>query len=292
MVLHTVTAGQTLSAVGRAYGVDPGLIARVNGLYPPYRLAVGQSLLILFPRSTHLVRAGESLWSISQETGVSPLQLLRNNPNLGGGQNLHIGQVLVTAWGDTPTRPIEINGYAYPYVDLDVLRSILPYATYLTPFTYGVSQDGGLVDLQDQVLLDLARQYAVTPLLHLSTLTETGGFSNERAAYILESPERQQALADRVALQVVQRGYGGVDVDFEFIYPEQAALYAQFVGTLRRAVNQLGMELITALAPKVSADQPGVLYEGHNYRLIGENSDAVLLMTYEWGYTYKLQCYM
>ena len=95
-----------------------------------------------------------------------------------------------------------------------------------------------------------------------------------------------------MALQVVQRGYGGVDVDFEFIYPEQAALYAQFVGTLRRAVNQLGMELITALAPKVSADQPGVLYEGHNYRLIGENSDAVLLMTYEWGYTYKLQCYM
>ena len=41
-----------------------------------------------------------------------------------------------------------------------------------------------------------------------------------------------------------------------------------------------------ALAPKVSADQRGLLYEGIDYRLLGENSDQVLLMTYEWGYTY------
>lgn len=55
---------------------------------------------------------------------------------------------------------------------------------------------------------------------------------------------------------------------------------------LRRALNERGMDLFVALAPKTSAAQPGLLYEGHNYRLIGENSDAVLLMTYEWGYTY------
>ena len=77
-----------------------------------------------------------------------------------------------------------------------------------------------------------------------------------------------------------------MDVDFEFIDPQQAEAYAGFAGTLRETLNRYGLELIIALAPKVSADQPGVLYEGHNYRLLGENSDAVLLMTYEWGYTY------
>ena len=30
MQLHTVAPGETLSAIGRIYGVDPGLIARVN----------------------------------------------------------------------------------------------------------------------------------------------------------------------------------------------------------------------------------------------------------------------
>ena len=43
---------------------------------------------------------------------------------------------------------------------------------------------------------------------------------------------------------------------------------------------------MTALAPKVSADQPGLLYEAHDYPALGEVSNRVLLMTYEWGYTY------
>ena len=42
---------------------------------------------------------------------------------------------------------------------------------------------------------------------------------------------------------------------------------------------------MTALAPKTYDGQPGLLYEAHDYRGIGEASNAVLLMTYEWGYS-------
>ena len=38
--------------------------------------------------------------------------------------------------------------------------------------------------------------------------------------------------------------------------------------------------VIVALAPKTYADQPGLLYEGHDYALLGAAADAVLLMTY------------
>ena len=55
--------------------------------------------------------------------------------------------------------------------------------------------------------------------------------------------------------------------------------YADFVGLLRSRVNAAGHELIVALAPKTSATQPGALYEGHDYKLLGEQADAVLLMT-------------
>ena len=41
-----------------------------------------------------------------------------------------------------------------------------------------------------------------------------------------------------------------------------------------------------ALAPKTSADQTGLLYEGKDYPALGAAADYVLLMTYEWGYTY------
>ena len=226
MELHTVAPGETLSAVGRLYGVDPGFIARVNGLLPPYPLAVGQSLLVLRPAVLHTVAAGDTLWSVAAMHDVSPLQLLRNNPNLQGLPRLYPGEVLVVAWEDVPGRAVQLNDYASPYVDEAVLRGILPYSTYLTPFTFGVSGDGGVVDLADGALLRLAERYGVTPVLHLSTLTESGNFSNERAAYVLTDPLRQQALAETVVELALGRGYGAIDVDFEFIYPEQAAEYA------------------------------------------------------------------
>ena len=55
---------------------------------------------------------------------------------------------------------------------------------------------------------------------------------------------------------------------------------------LRLRLNQLGYPLFSALAPKTSDNQKGVLYEGHDYAGIGAAVNFVLLMTYEWGYTF------
>lgn len=286
MYIHTVAPGQSLSSIGLEYAVDPGLIARINGLKPPYPLAVGQSLLILRPQLLHMVRPGETLSSIARDNGTTVLQLLRNNPNLGGVTQLYAGEVLVIDYEDAPRRAVEVSGYAYPFVEEPVLRGILPYATYLAPFTYGISALLGLVQLDDEALVRWATEYGVVPLMHLSTLTEAGNFSSDRAAQLLSNPVAQEILASAITARMVEKGYGGLDVDFEFVGRENAAAYAAFVGVLQRQVNALGYELIVALAPKTYATQPGALYEGHDYAALAQNADGVLLMTYEWGYTY------
>ena len=51
-------------------------------------------------------------------------------------------------------------------------------------------------------------------------------------------------------------------------------------------MNESGYMVSVALAPKTSADQPGLLYEGKDYGGLGAAADEVLLMAYEWGYTY------
>ncbi len=286
MLIHVVAPGETLSAIGRRYGVAPGLIARYNGLGLNTPLAVGQSLLILFPAQTYTVREGDTLFSVAQSLGTTAIQLLRDNPNLGGVPLLYPGQLLVSGFQDTPTRSVEVTGYAYPFVDRSILRGILPYTSVLIPFTYGIAQGGGVVPLEDEELIALARQYSVRPVMHLSTLTEDGTFSTARASAVMRDPAARQRLIDAVIETMQERGYEGLDVDFEYVDPDDAALYAWFLGQLRQPVNALGYELYAALAPKSSPDQPGVLYEGHNYELIAQNVDAVLLMTYEWGYTY------
>ena len=284
MTVHIVTPGQTLYAISDLYGIGVGLIAGYNGLGPPYTLAVGQSLLIPEPAQQYAVRPGDTLTGIAARSGLSVNALLRRNPGLGGDSALYPGQTLILRDAAAPAREIEVNGYAYPFADPAVLRAILPYSTDLTPFTYGITENADLVPLDDAALLSLARQYGVRPLMHLSTLTENGNFSTERAARVLNDPALSARLIERAVRTVNEKGYRGLDLDFEFLGAANAAAYADFASRLRAALG--GLPLITALAPKTSDAQPGLLYEGHDYAALGAASDAVLLMTYEWGYTY------
>ena len=286
MEIHVVRPGETLYSIGRQSGLAPGLIARYNGLREPFRLAVGQSLLLLRPERTVTVQPGDTLFSLAAREGLTLRQLWRMNPNLSGTGRLYPGQVLVTALESSRTRSALLSGYAYPFASAEVLGGILPFASALVPFTYGFTAEGGLIPARENRLLELADAYGAEKVMHLSTLTESGGFDAGRARALFASPQAQTRLTEEILSNMESLGYSGLDVDFEFLGRELAADYAAFLSRLRQAVNVRGRTLTTALAPKTYAAQPGVLYEGHDYRAVGEASDFVLLMTYEWGYTY------
>lgn len=75
-------------------------------------------------------------------------------------------------------------------------------------------------------------------------------------------------------------------MDIEYISPNDRESYNSFLRELADRVHERGYILVSALAPKISADQQGILYEGHDYRAQGEINDYVIIMTYEWGYTF------
>lgn len=281
MQIYVVKPGDTLFSIGRALGLAPGFLARYNGLQEPYRLAVGQSLLVLYPEQTVTVQPGDTLTSIAASAGTDVASLYRMNPNLSGSDRIYPGQILVTQLEQAARRPAVVSGYVYPNVSERVLRGILPYAGALAPFTYGFTPEGALVPMDDERLLALAGACGVQPLLHLSTLTTAGTFSAAQAAALLRDPALQQTLAANVLQTMLEKGYEGLDVDFEYLGRDLAEPYAAFIQLLRDTLAPYGLLLITALAPKTSAAQPGTLYEGHNYASLSTASDAVLLMTYE-----------
>ena len=286
MLIHVVKPGDTVYSIALEYGIPMSQLILDNGLETSSRLAVGQALVVQFPTQTHTVHPGETLASIAAAYQLPLRQLYRNNPILGGIPEIYPGQTLVLAYDSTPEATLSVNGYAYPFIDPALLQSTVPYLTYLTPFTYGFTPDGTLVELDDEALLAAARQGGAAPLMHLSTLTEEGGFSNELAHLALTQPAVQDTLVDNLEAMLVQKGYRGLDVDFEYVYAEDAGAYAAFLGRLTERLNPLGYPVIAALAPKIAADQPGTLYEGHDFAAIGAAVNQVLLMTYEWGYTY------
>ena len=287
MELYVVKPGDTLYGVAAQYDLEPALLAGMNGLAGDAQLAVGQSLLIREPRIVHTVAAGDTLVSIARRYGTDVNALWRNNYALAGRDALRAGELLVVAYDDDARLgTIGVNAYAYPYVDGAQLDAALPYLTYLTPFTYGVSRDGTLLPLLDANLRSAAARYGAAPLMHLSSLTEEGSFSNERSSLLLQSPDLQEKLIQDVLDTMREKGFRGLDVDFEYVFPQERVRYADFVQTLRERLNPLGWPVLVALAPKTRADQPGLLYEAHDYALLGAAANAVLLMTYEWGYTY------
>ena len=84
-----------------------------------------------------------------------------------------------------------------------------------------------------------------------------------------------------------RKGYTGIDIDFEYIMAQDRDAFSAFVRQVAETMRAAGYHTSVALAPKTSADQAGLLYEGKDYRALGEAADSVLLMTYEWGYTYS-----
>lgn len=102
----------------------------------------------------------------------------------------------------------------------------------------------------------------------------------------MRNEESRRRLIDYLLIVMDGKGYQGIDIDFEYILPEDRDYFSEFVRVCADAMHQAGYTVSVALAPKTSADQPGLLYEGKDYRALGETADWVLLMTYEWGYKY------
>src|SRR5690606_11935644 len=80
------------------------------------------------------------------------------------------------------------------------------------------------------------------------------------------------------------KGYSGLNIDFEYLYQEDRENYNNFLRKVVDRLRPLGLTVSTALAPKESGDQAGLLYEAHDYEVHGELCDFVVLMTYEWGW--------
>ena len=287
MIIYVAKSGETVSEIAERYGVSAINLAADNGLFPDTRLLSGEALAVLIPETVHTVMPNETLFSVARRYGTTAVQLLRNNFKLGGLARISAGDELVINYQEKkPTKTFAVNSYAYPFISEKLLREHLPYLTYLTPFTYGITSGGNLVIPNDEFLINTASDYGVNTLLHLSTLTEGGNFSSERASLVFNNLSAADTLVSEIISVISEKGFDGADVDFEFINPDESDLYIEFLKKLKLRLTDLGLPLFSALAPKTSDTQRGYLYEGHNYGGIGSAVDYVLLMTYEWGYTY------
>lgn len=255
MAIYIVQSGDSVDSIANQFFVDVSEIIYDNQLIYPYELALGQALFI-----------GEN--------------------SSQGGQN----QGTQGEKASNERRSLRVNGYAYPFISEWVLEQTLPYLTELSIFSYGFSEEGELIPpvISENRMIELAHLYGVIPVLTLTPLGPDGRFNNNLITSVVNDAQKMERLIEEILLTMQRMGYGGLDIDFEFILKEDRDAFTSFVALCVERLHAANpyYRVSVALAPKTSATQQGLLYEGKDYGGLGAVADSVLLMTYEWGYTY------
>ncbi len=282
MFIHVVQRGDVLWSLADYYKTDIVSIMEANGLTNPNQLLVGQSLLIPENYNTYTVKAGDTIWKIAESFGVSIQDLLWEN-KIMNPNSIYIGQILKIPEKQKPE--IEVNGFSY-FLGQDgvpVVSEVGDLLTYLSPFGYLINEDGSLVAIDDEPSIGEAITHGVVPMMAIVNFTIN--VAGENIAHkVLNNPDVINTLLNNVINIMKQKGYQGLNVDFEYVLPEDREAYNNFLIKATERLHNEGFFISTSLAPKLSAEQKGLLYEAHDYPAHGRIVDFVVLMTYEWGW--------
>ncbi len=282
MFIHVVERGDALWRIADYYKADINSILEANYLPDPNKLLVGQSLIIPTEENVHSVRPGDTLWKISQSYGIPVQDIMRTN-QLANPDVLYVGQELNIP--DRPKPEIEVNGFTY-FLGQDavpVVNEVGDLLTYLSPFAYLIQEDGSLVPINDEAAIGEAIAHGVVPMMSLVNFTINVAGENV-ANKVLNNPDVVNTLQNNILNVMRDKGYRGLNIDFEYVLPEDREAYNRFLQNTVDKLHNEGYFVSTALAPKLSAEQRGLLYEAHDYPAHGRIADFVVLMTYEWGW--------
>lgn len=286
MQIHVVQRGESLYEIGRIYGVPYQLIAQANEL-ESNSLVIGQALVVPIIGTYYWVRPGDSLYKIAQLNDISVERLAQIN-GINPAATLQVGQRLYIP--ESPKTPIDSLLYVEPRnpVTPEMLAEVknrVKQLTYLAMFSYEVQRDGSLKAPNLADIPTTAKNAGAINMMVLTNLEEYA-FSAELAHVIFTDRVAQNRMIQQAIAIAKKIGYGDIHFDFELLFPEDRELYNQLLRNARDQIHQAGLTISTALAPKAGEVTTGI-YGAHDYKAHGEITDFVVLMTYEWGYTYS-----
>lgn len=285
MRIYVVRPRDSVWSISRMFGATPESIIEANKLKPSGELVLGQTLVIPTTERAYRVRPGENLWTIGRKFGVS-VQSIASLNKIPYPYYVYPGMVIRIPEQGKNYGYIEVNGFIQPSTpekEKAVLAEPISHLTYITPFSHHVNADGSLTPLDDDTILQMAKENKVAPMLSVTNISGAN-FDTNLISGILSSDSIQQKLIDNMLNLLSSKGYYGVIIDFERIPPEDREKYNNF---LRKVTKQLHPKYIvaTALAPKTYDVTSGAWHGAHDYKAHGEIVDFVVIMTYEWGWS-------
>lgn len=281
MFFHFVKKGDSIYNLSKHYSVEIDQISENNSLINPGELVINQCLLI--NKNTYKVKRGDNLYEISKKFNISLNEIKKFNPQITS-DFIKENQIINLINKDKNKKVF--NGYAYEFSSLENIKKTLPYLTYLSIFSYRVDEEGNLSEVNDDQMIRMAKEYNVKPIMVITNSKQKGGFSPDIVNKIVTNENIIDTLFANIERVLKDKDYYGLNIDFEYVNPNDKDNFIRFIKKASQYFKQRNYYLSIALAPKYNDEQKGLLYEAHDYKQLSNFVDNVIIMTYEWGYTY------
>lgn len=288
MIIHVVQAGETIDTIAQKYEKSVESIIQDNELVNPSDLAIGQAIIIVYPKEVYTIQEGDTLEEIANAHNVSLLQLLRNNPYLSDREFIYPGETIVISYDDNPKPDITTNGYAFPYINKSILRKTLPFLTYLSIYSYSISAEGELNVIDDTEIINLAKGFGVAPIMVISNTTETGASNIDILHSLLNNPEKVNLLIDNTLNVLRSKGYYGVNIDISNVPPEDTQVFNNIISEISDLLHSENFKIFITVTPITIETFSKPSHEIPNFTEIGKKVDGVNLLSYSWGRSYDI----
>ena len=193
----------------------------------------------------YVVRPGDSVDSIAAALDVDAEQIIFDN-QLIYPYELAVGQaLLINRYVRNPQKAISVSGYAYPFISPWVLEQTLPFLTELRVFSYGFTEEGALLPPNlggDAWMVAEAVRYDAMPILTLTPFGPDGNFNNRLIHSVVNNEAYTANLIRNLLDTMGEKGYVGVDIDFEYILAEDRDAFSDFVRQVAEAMREEGYQ--------------------------------------------------
>lgn len=281
MIIHVIKPDETLTLLSRKYGISTELLEKENEITLTRELVPGDSLVILYPKSTHMVREGDTLESIARAHNITILTLLQNNLFLSTRDYLYPGETIVIEYEDKKQRKITTNGYVFPFTPKEILRKSLPYLTYVTLFKTQVLPSGTLSTLDDTDVVQIAKSFGVHPLLYISPALETATDHHTFIRNMINDPQKQELLMNELLSLLKRKHYSGITLDMPYILPEDRKTYKEVLRSIAQTLVNEGFMMNISLNYSPFELLTGAYYSKYEDELLCDEIDKIMVFNYQ-----------
>mgnify|MGYP003877823477 CR=1 FL=1 len=149
--------------------------------------------------------------------------------------------------------------------------------TWVSPVWYTIDSEGRVVELAyDEALVERSREWGVKVL----PLVSNEGFRGDICHKIF-SPGVRERVVDELLHIVLERGYDGINIDFEGVYPEDRDGLVAFMRELYRAFKRHG-KIVSIDVPAKTRDVRSGWAGAYDYGRLANYTDLFIVMIYDY----------